>query len=1108
MPFQKKTHRQLFRYDPHLGYRFVPNLTTRILGEQGGFFVRTNSAGFRSDAEFVEEKGDRPRILFFGDSNTAGDGMANEERFAELTADLLHAEAYNYGLSGSGADQQLLIYQQHAADVTCDAVVLGIMVENIRRIVVKYRQMYDPQNRKYSLVAKPRFRLDGEELALDSDTVPQQRVSPEDVDPEDVQWTAGDRKSFKQKSFDAVRDSRLFQTLEEKHESKTKQMRSFLIRHLHTPYPEYDDPSSESYRLMDAILKQFLKRIQENHNVPVVLMPIPPFHYFVDEVKPNYSAFFQRFQDPDNRVFVVDLLSRLKKIPYEKRWDLVFKEDRYHFSPLGNRIIGRFLAGEINSLGLLGSERVTITRPTLAPGKPLTPKRAKPTWILGVSAFYHDSAAAIIRDGEIVAAVQEERFTRKKNDRRFPRNAINYCLEEAGIHQDDLDAVIYYDNAYLTLERMLYTFASRYPDNRDQYLRSLPAWVRYKLRIPSLIRKEMKYHGPILHTIHHRSHAAAAFFPSPFKEAAILTVDGVGEWATATIAHGKGNKVKILKEMSFPNSIGLLYSAFTYFTGFKVNSGEYKMMGLAPYGQPKYVDAILEHLVDLKEDGSIELNQEYFGYLDGHTMAGEKFAELFDGPARDPETPITRREMDLARSIQDVTEMALQRMAQYAKDLTGAEYLCMAGGVALNCVANGHLLRSGLFKDIWIQPAAGDAGCALGAAFDAYHHYFNGRRSLRKDGLPKQLGSYWGPQFSMDEITGYLDSYNVKYRVVSNEDRPKILAQYLADGKVIGHFAGRTEFGPRALGARSIIGDPRNREMQVTLNLKIKYRESFRPFAPTVLEERISDYFEIDRPSPYMLLVAQVRKERQIPCVINDTEDMLEIVRRPRSDVSAITHVDYSARIQSVSQQAHPQYHAVIKAFEDITNYGVIVNTSFNVRGEPIVNTPHDAFSCFMNTEMDVLALENAIVLKEDMPDDNRIKGHIEKPDEVAKVDKEDPVVKRLDHLYESTFQRAVKAMTRAVPERIVEHPRKLESVWREYTFTDAPHSLFLIPPVLDTDTVDVEAGVIEMLKHWEEPEQGKGFYSFLRAMLLLGNQYPIEEEEAEKVSDVMYEMF
>lgn len=592
-----------------------------------------------------------------------------------------------------------------------------------------------------------------------------------------------------------------------------------------------------------------------------------------------------------------------------------------------------------------------------------------PRYILGLSAYYHDSAACLLRDGAIVAAGQEERFTRKKGDSAFPSRAVEYCLGTAGIGVKDLAFVGFYDKPLLKFERIIESYLGVTPRGFGQFLKAGPVWMKEKLFLDRQLHDALpEYEGEILFSEHHESHAASAFFPSPFKDAAIVTMDGVGEWATASIGVGRGNDIELLRELRYPDSLGLLYSAFTYFTGFKVNSGEYKVMGLAPYGRPIYVDRILKHLVDLREDGSFRMNQEYFNYLAGLTMTDGKFESLFDGPAREPETKLTQREMDLARSVQEVCEEIMLRMVRSAHKETGLDRLCLAGGVALNCVGNGRILREGPFKEIWIQPAAGDAGGALGVAQLIWHRHCEQPRAA-DDRHDQMHGAYLGPEFSDADIETFLKKVGAPFEKLDAKDRFKRVAGILANEKIVGWFNGRMEFGPRALGNRSIIGDPRSPRMQAQMNIKIKFREGFRPFAPSVLRERVHDYFEMDCESPYMLLVAPVQKSRRIG-LTKEQEQLwgIDLLNIPKSDIPAVTHVDYSARIQTVSRETNPDYHALIEEFERQTGCGVVVNTSFNVRGEPIVCTPEDAYRCFMRTHIDYLVLGPYLLDKTKQP--------------------------------------------------------------------------------------------------------------------------------------------
>ncbi len=590
------------------------------------------------------------------------------------------------------------------------------------------------------------------------------------------------------------------------------------------------------------------------------------------------------------------------------------------------------------------------------------------THILGISAYYHDSAACLLRDGEIVAAAQEERFTRRKHDPRFPASAVEFCLNRGGISPAELDYVAFYDKPLLKFERLLETYIDYAPRGLRSFLMAMPVWLKQKLWIREQVAERAGFDGKVLFTEHHESHAASAFFPSPFERAAVLTMDGVGEWATSSYGYGRGNELHLLKELHFPHSLGMLYSAFTYYTGFRVNSGEYKVMGLAPYGEPRYVQTILDELIDLREDGSLRLNMKYFDFASGLTMTSRAFDELFGGPPRKSESELTQREMDLARSVQEVTEEAMLRMARHVHKETGEKNLCLAGGVALNCVGNGRVLREGPFERVWIQPAAGDAGGSVGAALSVWYQYLGHERNVERvcgrhaDGM---RGSYLGPEFSDDEIEEFLLTTGASYRRVGREEVAGYAARLLAEEKVVGWFQGRMEFGPRALGARSILGDPRSPRTQSQMNLKIKFRESFRPFAPSVPRERVHEYFELDADSPYMLLVAPVRERLRVP-LTEDEEKLfgIEKLNVVRSTIPAVTHVDYTARVQTVRREENPRYYDLLTAFDQLTGCPVVVNTSFNVRGEPIVCTPAEAYACFMRTEMDALVIGDFVLLK------------------------------------------------------------------------------------------------------------------------------------------------
>lgn len=590
------------------------------------------------------------------------------------------------------------------------------------------------------------------------------------------------------------------------------------------------------------------------------------------------------------------------------------------------------------------------------------------TYILGISAFYHDSAACLLRDGKIIAAAQEERFTRKKHDAAFPSHAVEYCLKEAGITKEQISYVAFYDKPWIKFERILETYLAYAPKGLPSFFKAVPVWIKEKLWMGNLISKELNFNDELIFPEHHQSHAASAFFPSPFKEAAVLTLDGVGEWTTTSFGYGKDNKLHLTHEIHFPHSIGLLYSAMTYYTGFKVNSGEYKVMGLAPYGAPTFVNTILDNLIDLKEDGSFRLDMKYFDYGHGLKMTSSAFDELFGGPPRKPESPLTQREMDLARSIQDVTEEIVLRIARHVRKTTQQKNLCLAGGVALNCVANGKILKEQIFDSIWIQPASGDAGGALGAALFAWHHVLENPREVTP-GRDSQSGSLLGPKCDAIEVGKHLEDSNAPFRKLPKTELYKEVATLLANEKVVGWCSGRMEFGPRALGARSILGDPRSPHTQKVMNLKIKYRESFRPFAPSCLKELANDYFDLQGDSPYMLIVAPIADNRRKSMTAEEESLFgIEKLNVSRSDLPAITHVDYSARVQTVEEHVNPDYYNLIKEFHNQTGYGVLVNTSFNVRGEPIVCTHEDAYRCFMRTEMDALVIDDCLLLKEEQP--------------------------------------------------------------------------------------------------------------------------------------------
>jgi carbamoyltransferase len=1113
------THRMLIQHDAEVGHRFVPNLRARLPGEDGGYFVVTNSLGFRSDFEFEQAPAAHPRILMFGDSYTAGDNVSNSDRYSDQLAQILGAEVQNYGVPGSGTDQHLLIYRKFARDIAADLAMICVQIDSFHRIQLSHRPSVDRITGRRVLVPKPYFEWENGQIALRQVPVPKDRP-PDDGHTAlangngkaDAGWYSRLHDAYlKVPGLRDLRQTKIFQELgsravSELHRVTAKQ-----------PYPDILSADTPGWKLMSAILRKFIAEIQEAAARPVAIVPIPTMEFYVHGVEPVYQPLFETLENRDAGIHVFDVTKPLTGLPWKERQRLRY-ELGGHFTPMANRLVAETMAEEIRRRELLPKEKTTVavnglraSQRVCAPEPGARSGRA--AYVLGISCFYHNSAAALIRDGKIVAAAEEERFTRVKNDRRFPHNAINYCLEQAGISQNDLAAVVYYDNSALTFERLCQSLMAVDRDAASRmWEKIMPSWLRMKLHFPKMVRESLSYDGPILQGIHHRSHAASCFFPSPFERAAILTIDGVGEWATASIGRAAGNRVELLKEMRFPHSLGLLYSAFTQFTGFKVNSGEYKMMGLAPYGEPVYRDTILDNLVDLKADGSVELNLEYFDFLRDTQTTNDRFAALFGGPRRKPEGRITRREIDMAKSIQAVTEEAMLRMAREAHRLTGEKYLCLAGGVALNCVANGRLLREGPFDDIWIQPAAGDSGCALGVALDAYHAYYGGERQLNP-GHSAQGGSYLGPDFSCNEIESYLETFGYPYRKLSGEERNGYLAKKLAEGKVVGHFAGRLEFGPRSLGARSILGDSRNPEMQASLNLRIKYRESFRPFAPAVLSERVSEYFELDRESPYMLLVAPVKKERRLPLdsKIGSDDDLLPVVRRLRSDIPAVTHVDYSARIQTVRRDHHPEFYDLIAEFERQTGCGVVVNTSFNVRGEPIVCTPQDAYRCFMRTEMDVLALGNYILLKEEQPAWPEGKGEGLENEDVSTAPAEsqpEELLSELATLFDKEFWPAAEKLKASGHVRIKEEFRKQPTMWEDSGEPADLKPVFEIGKAMLSEKPDPKEFADAISRAWLDKEAATVLKPVVAKLIKAGLKHQVTAEIQEQVSESVYVMF
>jgi carbamoyltransferase len=932
----KTTFRQVIQYDKKLGHKFVPNQTACFKYGNGSYLIETDENGFRNR----KNKGLRRkhRIICLGDSFTAGDGVSNHERFTDILEQTYDCEIINLGVPGYGIDQQVLAYEEYRDRIDHDFVLFTPFLEDLSRNLLKARVGVDRVTGKNVEIPKPYFILNNNQLELKNYPVPKSRKESSEEIIGSGKTTQKKPSVFRQEAYKAKRKIQKF----------PKETQRWIRIHMmnRSSYPEIEDTNSEVWKISAPIIGK-LKQLCDDK--PLIIVPFP-FRKMVDrgETSKHYIGAFKTLEDSNTKVF--DIFEALKK-NNSPNTENVFLNICWHFSPSGHQIVA-------NEIGAILKDHYHI------PPISTSIEKDNKTRVLGISCFYHDSAACIIEDGKVIAAAQEERFTRVKHDKSFPLNAINYCLEACKTDINSLTRIVYYDYESWTIERVLWNSFQIGEKGLDFWHEAKKSLTK-KLFLPKIIRNKTSYRGEIEKCQHHISHSAGAYYSSPFDNAAILVIDGVGEWACTTIAKGLGNKIEILKQQFYPHSIGLLYSAFTYYTGFKVNSGEYKLMGLAPYGDPVFSELILKHIIDLKEDGSIHLNMDYFSFQEGDKMVNARFEELFGGPARKEEDKITKREMDLAASIQVVLEEVVIKLAKHAKELTQSENLVMSGGVALNCVSNGKLYDQTAFQDFYFQPASGDAGGAMGCALAWY--YQNNQHIDKK--VSQHETAYLGPEFSKDEILAFIDSKDYPYHLLKVEDRAERIAQLLYDNLIIGHFDGKMEFGPRALGSRSIIANPLHREMQSKLNLKIKYRESFRPFAPIYLEEDTSEYFDFDRPSPHMLVVRNVNEKILTEVdALEGEEDMLKIINQVRSEIPAITHVDNSARLQSVNRQQNERFYDILKAFKKLSGKGVLVNTSFNVRGEPIVCTPEDAYRCFMRTEMDILVLGDFLLYKNEQP--------------------------------------------------------------------------------------------------------------------------------------------
>jgi carbamoyltransferase len=911
-----KTFRQIIQYDNLLGHKYVPNQYTRLRYGNSSYFIETDQYGFRNSSS---KNSGKKTILLLGDSFAAGDGVNNHERFSNLLEQLYDCTIINIAVSGYGVDQQILAYKKYAEIIEHDAVLFTPHLDDLKRNLLKDREGVDKSTGKPSLIPKPYFVLQNDVLQLKNSPVPLERkevIEDKDVDGHSLV-------------------------------SRTKKYVNRRIRKQKI-HPELSKTNSEEWKLMHPLIEH-LKSLAKNK--PIIIAPFP----YYDSVTYNEGSFFlSPFREhASDKVHILDVATQINNA-YAKDKNALFLPLCGHFTSKAHAIIGNHIGNEMEMHFGVEKRKESAT----------TQRKSDDIYVLGISCFYHDSAAALLKNGEIIAAAQEERFTRVKHDKNFPDNAINYCLEEAKLNIQEITSIVYYDYETWTIERVLHNVEAIGSAGKKLWDKAKDS-LYTKLKLPQIIRSRTMFGGAIYKSQHHASHAAGAYYPSPFNEAAILVIDGVGEWACSTIAVGDENKMHVVAQQQYPHSLGLLYSAFTYFCGFKVNSGEYKLMGLAPYGRPIYVDKIKKYLVDIKKDGSILLNLEYFSFLEGSQMTNEKFAELFGGPERSRESDVTRREMDLAASIQAVTEEVVIKMANHAYVLTGKKNLVMSGGVALNCVSNGKLFDETPYEEFHFQPASGDAGGAEGCALNWYHENYPSAKKII------QPNAYLGPAFSMEETEAFLKTKGLVFHKFNKESRADTIAGLLANKNIIGHLDGRMEFGPRALGNRSIIADPTDIDMQSNLNLRIKFRESFRPFAPIYAEERTKELFDFDRPSPYMLIVRNVKPELLVSSELNlsSTNNMIDIVNQKRSELPAITHVDNSARLQSVNASQNKRFHEILMAFEKLNGKAVLINTSFNVRGEPIVCNLNDAYKCFMRTNMDVLILNDYYLIKTEQPD-------------------------------------------------------------------------------------------------------------------------------------------
>jgi carbamoyltransferase len=1043
----------VMQYHPRIGHIHVPNMIARIPHEIGGYFVRTNAAGFRSDTEFKKKRGERPRILVFGDSFTAGEGCNNHERYAELLGQELDAEVYNYGLSGSAPDQHILLYEEFCREMEADLVVWGISIHNIDRIQLTHRPSVDRVSHKPILIPKPYFSLEDGNLRLHHVPVPQAR--PQSDEQSLAQYEEGyleppSLEQFYQLAWlDPVR--RLLRSYLSglKHHARGLAYRSTNVQ----LYADYQHEDSPGWQLMAAIIKRFHETVAK---VPLLVVPLPTYHYYVDKLKPIYQSLFASLADEHPDLFVYDLTSDLVRLPLKQRTQLCFEQDS-HYSPFGHREIARLIAEEICAKKLLPAHG---TEPKTSRKRESSGNRNS-RYLLGISAFSHNSAAVLVKDGQIIAAVEEERFTRVKGDHRFPHQAINYCLEEARSSQHELAAVVCDKVPALVLEHIVHSVLAA--ASEESWLQPIRDWADSQLNMSQLIRQNLQYNGLLLQCDHVHSMVAGAFYPSPFQEAAIVCIDGAGEWVTASIGVGTGTTVEILKVAHFPHSFSHLHAAFRQFLGLAPHDGEIEMLGLAAGGKPEYLNTIVNNVVDLKDDGSIELNLEYFSFQSGQPKFSENVVGLLGGNARMPDAPITQREMDLAASVQALTEEALLRMAHYACRVSGQKNLCMAGRMGHNAAANRRLVQEGPFEQVWIQPAPGDAGSALGAALHAAVNYFGGPRRVAEHGGSPQGGSCWGPRFPNDEVRAFLGTNGYCYHMLDEKERAERVAGLLAEGKIVGHVSGRMEFGTHGLGARSVLGDPRVPDVRARFNTRSGQGDHLYPVSVSVLQEKAGEYVALDHASPFML--------ERASCANELLHDFLG------EEVS----------VQTVNQHDHPVFYDVLRTLEEKTGSGLVLNASFNLQGRPIVCTPFDAYHCFMVTDIDVLVIEDFLLLKIEQPPwpESELSGKA-CSETHADISSQDPFIQALRTLYANKVEPLMHRLKESHRALAAEPFRTTSSQWQDCASEASAKTVYTIPLQLDQPVARAKDVAEAVLSSWHSGPVLDGFRPILKELIHL----------------------